>query len=273
MAERSDLMREFFLEHYPQLSEYLTTPQGQVALDQVGAAWAAGFTDKGSLNDPRGVVDFCRNLVEQYVQMATDAFVSSKLPMDEWEERWVHTHASQLQRAFEVGAAYMDWVCQSVYIDPSEATVLTTTEAQRNALAEWGEGMGRDLGGVILDLGESARDTVISSLRQSKQAYLNPLDPINRTLLAESRIALVVLRGAAAVFLYGFVLGLIPGLLLGLVGWHRIGSVAVALVWGLIYLRMKSSMSDLPSGLRLVVAVSTASGLGASVYLLGGIVS
>ena len=41
-------------------------------------------------------------------------------------------------------------------------------------------------------------------------------------------------------FAAGFVLGIIPGLLLGLPEWHRIGAVLLPVLWAFAYLSQRS---------------------------------
>ena len=72
-------------------------------------------------------------------------------------------------------------------------------------------------------------------------------------------------------FAAGFVLGIIPGLLLGLPDWHRIGAVVLPVLWAFGYLGQRSKGFGDIRWVSYVIVASGGTGLGLAVWVFGGI--
>ena len=72
-------------------------------------------------------------------------------------------------------------------------------------------------------------------------------------------------------FATGFVLGIIPGLLLGLPEWHQTGAFVLPVLWTFGYLGQRSKGFGNIRFVSYVIVASGGTGLGLAVWVFGGI--
>ena len=72
-------------------------------------------------------------------------------------------------------------------------------------------------------------------------------------------------------FATGFVLGIVPGLLLGLPAWHRIGAFVLPVLWAFGYLGQRSKGFGNVRWVAYVIVASRGTGLGLAVWVFGSV--
>jgi len=68
----------------------------------------------------------------------------------------------------------------------------------------------------------------------------------------------------------GFIMGIVPGLLLGLPGWHEVAAVLLPMIWAIGYLAQPGKHV---TWISIFVAVLGGVGLGVSISVFGSITS
>ena len=76
-----------------------------------------------------------------------------------------------------------------------------------------------------------------------------------------------------APFALGFIIGIIPGLLLGLPGWHKAGAVIAPIIWAVGYVNQRAKNFRDVSWITFSIALFGGAGLGISIWLFGDITS
>ena len=71
----------------------------------------------------------------------------------------------------------------------------------------------------------------------------------------------------------GFILGIVPGLVLGFLDWHEGGAVVIALIWGVGYVTQRSKGFGDANYVTVLIAAFGGLGLWSSVWLFGNITS
>lgn len=74
-------------------------------------------------------------------------------------------------------------------------------------------------------------------------------------------------------FALGFVIGIVPGLLLGLPGWHEVAAVVIPIVWAIGYVKQRARNYGDVSWITFCIAVFGGGGIGFSIWLFGDIIS
>lgn len=74
-------------------------------------------------------------------------------------------------------------------------------------------------------------------------------------------------------FLLGFVLGIVPGLLLGLPGWHQAAAIVFPILWSIGYVAQRNANYRDVSAITLAIAAFGSLGFGTSVWLFGSVTS
>ena len=67
----------------------------------------------------------------------------------------------------------------------------------------------------------------------------------------------------------GFVLGIVPGLLLGLPGWHLVGAVILSSLWAIGYISQRAKNFGDVNWISFLLAFGGGSGLGTSIWFFG----
>ena len=86
------------------------------------------------------------------------------------------------------------------------------------------------------------------------------------------KIVLILLM-PISVAAIGFVIGIVPGLLLGLPGWHKTAAVVIPIVWAIGYVRQRASFRDDVNWITFCIAIFGGVGAGFSIWLFGDITS
>jgi hypothetical protein len=68
---------------------------------------------------------------------------------------------------------------------------------------------------------------------------------------------------------FGFALGIIPGLLLGLPGWHGYGAVILPILWAVGYIKQREANYGDVNWITFSIAFDGGIGLGVSIWLFG----
>ena len=84
-------------------------------------------------------------------------------------------------------------------------------------------------------------------------------------------IRLMLIPLFAVCVILGFVLGIIPGLLLGIPGWHKQGAVILPLLWVAGFLRQRPAHLGGVGVSTVLVTVGGGIGLGTSVWFFGSL--
>ena len=87
------------------------------------------------------------------------------------------------------------------------------------------------------------------------------------------QIAVVALLGGVLLTALGFVIGIIPGLLLGLLGLHQVGAIVLPALWAFGYVHQRARNYGDVGPITWGVAGFGALGLAISVWLLGSVTS
>ncbi|MFC2015018.1 hypothetical protein ACFLUP_03400 [Chloroflexota bacterium] len=87
------------------------------------------------------------------------------------------------------------------------------------------------------------------------------------------RIALGFILMPLAILVMGFIIGILPGLLLGLLGWHKGAAVVISIVWAIGYLRQRGRNRGDVNWITFFVAVFGGVGVASSIWLFGNITS
>ena len=74
-------------------------------------------------------------------------------------------------------------------------------------------------------------------------------------------------------FALGFVIGILPGLLFGLPGWHKGAAVVIPIIWAIGYVKQRASNFGDANWVTFCMAVFGGLGLGFAVWLFGNITS
>ena len=69
--------------------------------------------------------------------------------------------------------------------------------------------------------------------------------------------------------LLGFVIGIIPGLLLGFPGWHRFIAIGLPILWALGYVKQREANYGDVNWITYSIAFGGGMGLGASIWFFG----
>lgn len=71
-------------------------------------------------------------------------------------------------------------------------------------------------------------------------------------------------------FALSFVIGIVPGLLFGLPGWHKPAAVVIAIIWVVGYVLQRAGLGHM-DWVVFWIALSGAFGLGFSIWFFGSI--
>ena len=85
------------------------------------------------------------------------------------------------------------------------------------------------------------------------------------------RIALGFILLPLAILAMGFIIGIVPGLLFGLLGWHKVAAVVISIVWAISYVLQRAVTRRDVKGIRFCVAVLGGAGVAFSIWLFGNI--
>lgn len=88
-----------------------------------------------------------------------------------------------------------------------------------------------------------------------------------------SRIVLGFIVLPLAILALGFIIGIVPGLLLGLLGLHEIAAVIIPIVWAIGYVRQRARNRGDVNWITFSVAVLGGAGAAFSIWLFGSITS
>jgi len=69
----------------------------------------------------------------------------------------------------------------------------------------------------------------------------------------------------------GFVIGIIPGLLLGLIEWHKVAAIIIPIIWCTGYIRQRRRNYGLVDWITFSVGGFGGLGLGLSIFFFGNI--
>jgi hypothetical protein len=69
----------------------------------------------------------------------------------------------------------------------------------------------------------------------------------------------------------GFLMGIVPGLLLGLLGWHEAAAIIIAVIWCIGYIRQRSKNYGDVGWITLCVGGFGGLGLGTAIWFFGSI--
>ena len=72
-----------------------------------------------------------------------------------------------------------------------------------------------------------------------------------------------------APIILGALLGIVPGLLFGIPGWHKAAAIVLAVIWAGGYINQRGKSYNDVDGITFVIAIGGALGLAASVWLFG----
>lgn len=87
------------------------------------------------------------------------------------------------------------------------------------------------------------------------------------------RIALAFIGMPLAILAMGFIIGIVPGLLFGLLGWHKVAAAGISIVWAIGYVRQRARNRGDVNWITFCVAVFGAAGVAFSIWLFGSITS
>jgi drug/metabolite transporter (DMT)-like permease len=87
------------------------------------------------------------------------------------------------------------------------------------------------------------------------------------------RIALGFILMPLALLVIGFIMGIIPGLLLGLLGWHKVAAVIISIVWAIGYILQRAITRRDVNWITFCVAILGGAGVALSIWLFGDITS
>ena len=87
------------------------------------------------------------------------------------------------------------------------------------------------------------------------------------------RIALGFILFPPAILAIGFIVGIVPGLLFGLLGWHKVAAVVISIVWAIGYVRQRARNYGHVDWITFCVAVFGGVGVAFSIWLFGNITS
>ena len=87
------------------------------------------------------------------------------------------------------------------------------------------------------------------------------------------RRALFGLAALVLVIGLGFLLGIVPGLLSGLLGWHKVVAIALPSLWSVGYVLQRAQKFGDVNWITFTIAVLAGLGFGASCWLFGNITS
>ena len=68
---------------------------------------------------------------------------------------------------------------------------------------------------------------------------------------------------------FGFVLGIIPGLLLGLPGWHRVAAIVLSILWAFGYVKQRGTNYRDVDWVTYSISFGGGIGLGVSTWFCG----
>ena len=258
-------MQEFFRRDYPNLMPLLETENGREILGCVQRLWAQLLQTKGISEGifdalPDLIQEFCQELASGYSRSMHDEAtrIRDSDPvhhyLDNVEMLWREVYEPRLSLAYQLAGAWVDWTIGG-------HTHTLNAEMPQEALSEF-RGMGKDLAGVITDYAETARTVVGDTHREAR---------------ATRRLGLITvgvrLWTALSSGMAGIALGIIPGLLLGMVGWHSVSGIVAALFWVLFFTigrKLAGYKVDLN---HAIISVSGGLGLWISITLFGGFTS
>jgi hypothetical protein len=69
----------------------------------------------------------------------------------------------------------------------------------------------------------------------------------------------------------GFVIGIVPGLLLGLIGWHKAATIIIPIIWCIGYIRQRSRNYGFVDWITFSVGGFGGLGLGIAIWFFGNI--
>ena len=76
-----------------------------------------------------------------------------------------------------------------------------------------------------------------------------------------------------AILAMGFIIGIVPGLLFGLLGWHKVAAVVISIVWAIGYVGQRARNRGDVNWITFCVAVLGGAGVAFSIWLFGNITS
>ena len=69
----------------------------------------------------------------------------------------------------------------------------------------------------------------------------------------------------------GFVIGIVPGLLLGLIEWHKVAAIIIPIIWCIGYIRQRRRNYGFIDWITFSVGGFGGLGLGLSIFVFGNI--
>jgi hypothetical protein len=85
------------------------------------------------------------------------------------------------------------------------------------------------------------------------------------------RIALAFILLPLAILAIGFIIGIVPGLLFGLLGWHKVAAVVISIVWAIGYVLQRARNRREVDRITFCTAVLGGAGVAFSIWLFGNI--
>ena len=253
-------VQEFFRRDYPHLMPSMDTEEGREILAGVQQQWAqllqARGTHDGVFDDlPYLIQKFCQAIASDFLRNMADE--AARIPegvhhyVDNLEKLWREVYERRMSLAYQLAGAWVDWTIGG-------HTLTLPQEASSGF-----RGMGKDLAKIIADYAETAKtdaENILEDARVTRRFGL---------ISAGARIMTALSSGIG-----GVLLGIIPGLLLGMVGWHSISGIVAGLIWVFFFTIGRKLAGEGEIDLNYaIISVSGGLGLWISITLFGGFTS
>lgn len=168
---KRNTMKQFFLEHYPDLATKLGTSEGRIAIESVKNVWK----DAGSRAIAETIPEILGKLGTAYVRAASAELVRQNLTLEQLEQLWVQKYEPQLSLAIEVGAAWIDWSYQADspdVIESASAQMESMSQVQKEAVQEYLRKVGRAMGQLFVQQGNSyAIQSARAAITEARRAF------------------------------------------------------------------------------------------------------
>jgi len=260
------VMQEFFRRDYPHLIPLLQTENGREILVGVQKQWAELLKTRGAHEEvyddfPDLIQKFCQEIVSGSLRNMSDE--ATRIPsgdpvhryLDNLEKLWREVYEHRMALTYQFAGAWVDWTTGGHTLTENE-------EITQEVLSEFSR-LDKDLAKIVTDYAETANAEAESILEEARATRRFGL------ITAQARLMTFLSSGIG-----GVVLGIIPGLLLGMVGWHSISGIVAALIWVFFFTigRKLAGVGEIDVNYA-IISVSGGLGLWLSITLFGSFTS
>ncbi len=208
---------------------------------------------------PHQTIRFCQRLAQDYVRSVTGDFVNADLPLERWETTWIDEYKPRLSLTFEIAAAFINYTYHNKQLPPDILLELDS-KSDEEAMKAYLKAVGKGFADQVLNYIKVADEAAIASIKETYGKFNDPT-PLKFLLIAPALLLLP--------FMFSFVLGMGPGALLGLIGWHKILAIVLGIMWAGGYIVQRSAKYKDVDFVTLLIGVNGGVGFGVAIWLFG----